>query len=912
MSVQPKTLVNRMTPTAREMLNAAIGKAASAQHYEVTIEHLLRAMLEPEDGDIAAIYQHFGRNRNPLKNRIEKILNHMKTGNTSRPVFSGSLWKWVQDSWMYGSLEFGATKIRSGHLFYTLVVFPGKYIGETVPELEDIFTKEELDKDLNEALSVTREEIEAAPAPSGAGVRSGEEAAAGRPGADGALARFCTNYTAEVRAGRIDPIFGRHREVRQAIDILSRRRKNNPIIVGEPGVGKTALVEGLAHAIVSGDVPKHLANCDIMGLDLGLLQAGASVKGEFENRLRAVIDEVKSSAKPIILFIDEAHTLIGAGAQKGGSDASNLLKPALARGELRTVAATTWAEYKKYFEKDAALERRFQPVKVDEPDEATAIVMLRGLRDLYEKAHGVRIKDEAIVAAVELSNRYIAGRLLPDKAVDLLDTSAARVRVERGTKPEELVELESQIAAMERAVTAIKRDVEAGDEERREELLETIAKLETVNKAREELHARWSKELELVEAEIKAREEAEAAAAQAAEEAKARGEEPVSATATAAPPMVGGAAEPEAAAEAALVDAPSTNGKKKRKKSQEERLVHIDVDADSVARTVSSWTGIPLGKMQRDTVGVVMQLEERLRERVKGQEPAVLAVSEATRMAFAGVRNPEAPVGVFLFVGPSGVGKTETALALADDLYGGERFITQINMSEYQEKHTVSRLIGSPPGYVGYGEGGVLTEAVRQRPYSVVLLDECEKADPDVLNLFYQVFDKGVMNDGEGRLINFRNTICILTSNLATDLIMEQYEGGKNPNVNDVIAAIRPVLSKWFKPALLARMNIVPYRPIDPETMKGIARLKLRKLGKRIQESHNIETVFQEELIEDLAARCTEAETGARNVDHILRSTLTPMIAQGLLEKMAADEEPTGIEVSIAPSGEWRVDIDVA
>jgi type VI secretion system protein VasG len=903
-SVQPKTLVNRMTPTARQMLEAAIGRAASSQHYEVTIEHLLRQMIEPEDGDVAAIYQHFGRNRNGLKNRVERILQHMKSGSSGRPVFTGNLWKWVQDAWTYGSLEFGASKIRTGHLFYTLLIHPGRYIGETIPELEDDFTKEELDKDLRDALSVTREEIESAPAPSGSGVASGQEAAAGRPGAEGALARFCTNFTEEVRAGRIDPIFGRHREVRQAIDILSRRRKNNPIIVGEPGVGKTALVEGLAHAIVAGDVPKHLATCDIMGLDLGLLQAGASVKGEFENRLRAVIEEVKSSPKPIILFIDEAHTLIGAGAQKGGSDASNLLKPALARGELRTVAATTWAEYKKYFEKDAALERRFQPVKVDEPDEATAIVMLRGLRDLYEEAHGVRIKDEAIVAAVELSNRYISGRLLPDKAVDLLDTSAARVRVERGTKPEELVEHESQIAALERAVAAIKRDVDAGDVHRREELEENLAELERVKVLREEMHARWSKELAEVEALIQAREEQAEAEKKAAEEAAKAGEEPVSATASAAPPMVGGEAQPQEEAPAAPAPAAAV--------SDEDRLIHIDVDADAVARTVSSWTGIPLGKMQRDTVKTVMQLEERLRERVKGQEPAVLGVAEACRMAYAGVRNPEAPVGVFLFVGPSGVGKTECALALAEELYGGERFITQINMSEYQEKHTVSRLIGSPPGYVGYGEGGVLTEAVRQRPYSVVLLDECEKADPDVLNLFYQVFDKGVMNDGEGRLINFRNTICILTSNLATDLIMEQYDGGKNPSVHEVIAAIRPTLSKWFKPALLARMNIVPYRPIDPETMKGIARLKLRKLAARISESHNIPTVFQEELIEEVARRCTEAETGARNVDHILRSTLTPMIAQGLLEKMADGQQPTAVEVSLAPSGDWRVDIDVA
>jgi type VI secretion system protein VasG len=887
------------------MLEAGVGRAASSGHYEVTIEHMLRQMVQPDDGDVAAIYQHFGMNRAALTSRIEKVLNHMKTGSSGKPVFTGNLWKWMQDAWVYGSLEYGAGKIRTGHLFYTLVLHPARYIGETIPELED-FKIDELQKDLNDALSVTREQIEAMPAPSSSGTGGPrDEGAAGREGATGAIAKFCTNYTAEVRAGRIDPIFGRHREVRQAIDILSRRRKNNPIIVGEPGVGKTALVEGLAHAIVNGDVPKHLANNDIMGLDLGLLQAGASVKGEFENRLRAVIDEVKSSPKPIILFIDEAHTLIGAGAQKGGSDASNLLKPALARGELRTVAATTWAEYKKYFEKDAALERRFQPVKVDEPDEPTAIVMLRGLRELYEKAHQVRIKDEAVIAAVELSNRYISGRLLPDKAVDLLDTTAARVRVERHTKPEELVELESQISALERAVSAIKRDVDHGDEDRREELNEKLASLETVKGEREVLVKRWQDELTEVDAIEKERADALAAEAKAAEEAKAKGIEPASPTAVAPPPMVG----------SEVVDAAPTSGTAgARARAHEERLdrlIHIDVDADSVARTVSSWTGIPLGKMHRDAVKTVMGLEDRLRERVKGQEPAVIAVGEACRMSFAGVRNPDAPVGVFLFVGPSGVGKTECALALADELYGGERFITQINMSEYQEKHTVSRLIGSPPGYVGYGEGGVLTEAVRQRPYSVVLLDECEKADPDVLNLFYQVFDKGVMNDGEGRLINFRNTICVLTSNLATNEIMECYANGKTPAVHEVITTIRPILSKWFKPALLARMNIVPYRPIDPETMKGIAQLKLKRLAKRIMESHNIETHFQAELIEDLAKRCTEAETGARNVDHILRSTLTPMIAQGLLEKMAAGEEPAGIEVSLAPSGDWRVDVDV-
>ncbi|MGE0787610.1 MAG: type VI secretion system ATPase TssH [Sandaracinaceae bacterium] len=907
MSIQPKTYVNRMTPTARQMLEAAIGRAASSQHAEVTVEHLLQQMVAPEDGDVAAIYQHFGRNKAALQGRVDKILQHMKGGSSGRPVFSGNLWRWAQDAWVQGSLVFGASMIRSGHLFYVLIANPGRYIGETVPELED-FDITELEKDFADAVSVTREEFESAPGPTSGGGRAGAPGAEGGPrGGDTALGRFCVNLTEEVRAGRLDPIFGRHREIRQTIDILSRRRKNNPIIVGEPGVGKTALAEGLAHAIVSGDVPAHLAKCDVMALDLGALQAGASVKGEFENRLKAVINEVKSSAKPIILFIDEAHTIIGAGGQKGGGDAANLLKPALARGELRTVAATTWAEYKQYFEKDAALERRFQPVKVDEPSEDNAIVMLRGLRGLYEKAHNVRIKDEAIVAAVKLSNRYIAGRLLPDKAVDLIDTTAARVRVGRATKPEELTDLEADIAALERATAAISRDVEAGEEKRREELEQRLADLEVKKQKRDEVHARWKTELAYVDAVLAQRGEvrdAEAAPEGEKKEGEGNGAEAkpnpdaLSATEKPAPAIVGEAAAPAAP----LPEDPVKEG--------EERLIHIDVDEDAVAATVSSWTGVPLGKMKRNAVGNVLALEDKLRGRVKGQEPAVVAVSEACRMAFAGVRNPDAPVGVFLFVGPSGVGKTETALALADELYGGERFVTQINMSEYQEKASVSGLIGSRAGYVGYGEGGILTNAVRQRPYSVVLLDEAEKADAEVLNVFYQTFDKGEMNDAEGRLINFRNTIIILTSNLATEEIMQAYATEPWPETKEVVERIQPILSKWFKPALLARMTVVPYKPIDPATMKDIAKLKLNRLVRRIRESHNIETVFDEELIDELTKRCTNSEAGARNVDHILRSSLTPLIARGLLEKMADGLEPSGIEVSIAPSGDWRVDVD--
>jgi type VI secretion system protein VasG len=931
--VEPRLLARRLTPTASRMLEAAIGRSATGQHYEVTVEHMLQQMLDPEDGDAAAIFLHLNKNRIPLKNRVDKILQHMRTGNTSRPTFSANLWNWIEEAWLHASLELGDQRVRSGILLYTLIRSPGRYTGEEFPELEEI-SADELKSELGDALSVTKEAVEAAPVDT----PSGQSGAAGTPGAarpggeDSALGRFCTNLTAEVRAGRLDPIFGRHREIRQCVDILSRRRKNNPIIVGEPGVGKTALAEGLAHAIVAGDVPKHLQNNELMALDLGALQAGASVKGEFENRLKAVISEVKSSAKPVILFIDEAHVIIGAGGQKGGGDAANLLKPALARGELRTVAATTFAEYKKYFEKDAALERRFQPVKVDEPDDENAIVMLRGLKQLYENAHGVDITDEAVVAAVTLSSRYIAGRLLPDKAVDLLDTTAARVRVGLNAKPEELIDLEARIAAAERATTAIQRDIEQGDASRQEEFEEALALLEELKGEHVGLKARWLRQRKKAHETLTARYRARLAPLE--EELEKLGDAPEHASEKADLEkeiarikkqllMVGDAEEssgeeaaaPEGdapAAEAPPVEAPAEEASAAEDEDEDdgEALLNLEVNGEAVARTVSAWTGIPLGKMQKDSIGTVLRLDEKLQERVKGQDHAMAAVAEAMQMSFAEVRNPEAPVGVFLFVGPSGVGKTETALALADELYGGERFVTQINMSEYQEKHTVSRLIGSPPGYVGYGEGGVLTEAVRQRPYSVVLLDECEKADPDVLNLFYQTFDKGMMNDGEGREINFRNTVIILTSNLATDEIVEAYSGEEKPHYKDVVADIRPILSKWFKPALLARMTVIPYGPIDADTMRLIASLKLNRLRKTIRASHGIETTFSEELIEELARRCTESETGARNVDHILRSTLTPMVATGILELMVDDREPGHVAVSLAPSGDFRVDVD--
>ena len=858
MRVDPKTLVRRLTPSATRLLESAVGAAANAQHYEILVEHMLIPMLSIDDGEAARLLAHAGIDRRALLVRIERMLSHMRSGNAGRPTFSESLFQWFEDAWLLASLDYNESKIRSGVLLMQFIRRADRYCGEEVPEFEGI-EKDKLKKELVDVLATTSEAVEAA-SPSGGGAAGGP-ARAGAPSSESALGRFTTNFTEDARQGRIDPIFGRHREIRQMIDILSRRRKNNPIIVGEPGVGKTALVEGLALSIVEGDVPDHMKNMELIGLDLGALQAGASVKGEFENRLKAVISEIKASPKPVILFIDEAHMLIGAGGAQGGGDAANLLKPALARGELRTVAATTWAEYKKYFEKDAALERRFQPVKVDEPSEHDAIVMMRGIAPIYEKSHGVRIRDEAIVAAVQLSSRYISGRQLPDKSVDLLDMTAARVRVARRTKPEDLVELEQKAMGLEREITSVQRDLDEGKKELAEPLEKLRHKLTETHEAAAKLREKWGADTEAAEKLI-----------------ALRAEQPNS---------------PEAQADLAS-----------------DSLISIDVDAEAVARTVASWTGIPIGKMKADNVKAVLALDKTLKERVIGQDHAIEAVSEAVRMSQAGIRDPNAPIAVFLFCGTSGVGKTETALALADLLYGGERFMTTINMTEFQEKHSVSRLIGSPPGYVGYGEGGLLTEAVRQRPYSVVLLDECEKADPEVLNLFYQVFDKGMLSDSEGRQIDFKNTIIILTSNLATDTIMEMNRRDEIPTNEAVLEAIRPALNKHFKPALVARMNVIPFRPMDPASMQQITKLKLRKLVKRIEVSHNASVTVSQEVIEEIARRCTEADTGARNVDHILRGSLMPAIARELLERMAREEKTKKVDIGLSPTGNWRIDFE--
>jgi type VI secretion system protein VasG len=875
MRVEPKVLVRRLNPASTRMLEAAVGAAATGQFYEITCEHLLLKLLEADDGDAAIILQHYGQRRPILIQRVQRSLERMRTGNGGRPVFSETLFQWIEDAWVIASLHYGATSLRSGHLLLQFIDLGSRYSGESFAEL-DAISVAELRKQFEE-ITARSPETPQAPAAKPADAAAGAPAAAG---ADSALARFTTSFTDDARAGKIDPIFGRHAEIRQLVDILGRRRKNNPIIVGEPGVGKSALVEGLALAIAHGDVPDTLQDVDLRGLDLGLLQAGASVKGEFEKRLKAVISEVKGSARKIVLFIDEAHTLIGAGGGPG-NDAANLLKPALARGELRTIAATTWSEYKKYFEKDAALERRFQPVKVDEPSEENAAVMLRGVRKIYEQAHGVTIRDEAVVAAVSLSHRYIAGRQLPDKAIDLLDTAAATVKIEQRTRPSELVALDEELAALDRAREAQLRDLADGatiDTDRHAELL---ARIEAAKAEHTALAARWELERDAVAALTAAR-------------------------------LALRAAPPEADLAALTTAINDAELRLREHVGAHAPLIHTEVDADAVARVVERWTGVPAGKMRAGTIGAVLRLEDDLAARVRGQDAAMKVVAETVRMAHAGVRDPGTPIGVLLFVGPSGVGKTETALALADLLYGGERFVTSINMSEFQEKHTVSRLVGSPPGYVGYGEGGVLTEAVRQRPYSVVLLDECEKADIDVMNLFYQVFDKGVLNDGEGRAIDFKNTVVILTSNLASAEIMALHEREEPPSAAEVTDAIRPILAKHFKPALLARMTIVPYRSISAPILRDITRQKLAKLARRLHQSHRLVVEFAPALVDELARRCTDPGSGARNVDHILRASLMPELARALLERLAEDALPGRLDVDLSPAGGWRFDFSEA
>jgi len=866
-AVDIKSLLRRLNRFSTRSLEAAAGLCVSRSHYEVGVPHLLLQMSEDPAADVQTILRHFEIDPSRLQKALQRELESLRSGNAGKPVFSPALLEWVEQAWLISSIDLGLSEIRSGALLAALVGNPGRYALDEALETLEAVRPEELKRTFFEITDGSSEKTVAE--------KQKEGGAAASRGEETALGRFTIDFTARARAGELDPVFGRDREIRQMIDILARRRKNNPIAVGEPGVGKTAVVEGLALKVVQGDVPDILKGVDILGLDMGLLQAGAGVKGEFENRLKSVINEVKASPKPIVLFIDEAHTLIGAGGAAGMSDAANLLKPALARGELRTIAATTWSEYKKYFEKDAALARRFQLVSLDEPSEEGAVVILRGLREKYEASHKIPILDDAVVAAAKMSSRYISGRQLPDKAVDLLDTAAARVKIGMTNRPSHLEDTERRIQVLERERAAYQRDLAGGAEVDPVRVQEVDAEIAGLRDELARLEKRWKEEKEAAE-QVKVLREKLAA------ETNASAREPIQ-------------KELKGAKEALA------------KIQGNDPLIKVEVDSDVIAKVISDWTGIPVGKMVQDEARSVLELNNRMINRIKGQDHAIDLIARGIRAAKAGLGNPRAPMGVFLLVGPSGVGKTETALGLADLLFGGERFMVTINMSEFQEKHTVSRLIGSPPGYVGYGEGGILTEAVRQRPYSVVLLDEVEKADPEVMNLFYQVFDKGMLSDGEGRVIDFKNTIILLTSNLATDIIMEACSDGNRPAVDALAGAIRPVLSKHFKPALLARMTIVPYYPIDAAAMKGIVELKLRQVGARLMESQRMVLEYDPAVVEQIVRRCTEVETGARNVDHILQGTLLPKISTEILERIGSGPLPDKLRITLDTDGGFKL-----
>ncbi|EGR1752770.1 TPA: type VI secretion system ATPase TssH [Vibrio parahaemolyticus] len=883
-NINLSSLIQRLHPIAKVALEDAAALAVSEKANEVQIEHYLLSLLERPNSDFDVLLSHFDCSENLLRQSVRSTLDTNAKGNGSKPVFSALLIEWLQESWLVSSLDLSETQIRSGALLLTLVSNPLRYGQHGYASILEAVNPDSLKRNFAE---LTSHSIEAQ-------VATSEKTQAREDGS--ALSKFTTDFTGKARKGEIDPVFCRDQEIRQIVDILARRRKNNPIAVGEPGVGKTAVVEGLALKIVQGDVPDNLKGVELYGLDMGLLQAGASVKGEFEKRLNAVLDEVKNSPTPIILFIDEAHTLVGGGNQAGGSDAANLLKPALARGEVKTIAATTWSEYKKYFEKDPALARRFQLVKLDEPSPEQAALIIRGLRPAYEKSHNVYVRDDAITAAAALSARYISGRQLPDKAIDVLDTACARVNISLNAIPASVETLQQELAAQQRELEALERDAlqQTGDKHSLANIPDLKLAMETTKEELAEQEVQWHKEKEQIQEMIALRSRLHELVFGKVNEEELVAEEDSEQEQDVSPytEMDEEAVRIAISACQEQLDA-IRNGNP---------LVHFEVGPDEVSHVISDWTGIPMGKMLQDEAETTLKLKESLTQSIKGQEYAIDALSEGIQTAKAGLGNPDAPTGVFLLVGPSGVGKTETARAIADQMFGGERFMTTINMSEFQEKHTVSRLIGSPPGYVGYGEGGMLTEAVRQRPYSVVLLDEVEKADPEVLNLFYQVFDKGTLNDGEGRTIDFKNTLIIMTSNLATHEIESLVHQSKDIDANIIAEAIRPTLNQHFKPALLARMSVLPFVPLSDEAMTEIIHHKLNKVSQRLHSHHKLSLNYEESLVEFVLGNCRLAETGARNIDAVINRQLLPQLSTQLLVH-DKDDSHTQITVSVDEQG---------
>ena len=907
MNVNLKSLIGKMDDTTRGALEAAAGLCLSRTHYDIEIEHFLTKLLDQQDSDFAHILKHFGVDKSRLTGELNRALDKFKTGNARTPSFSPSLVKLFTTAWNLGSLEYGGNQIRSGFAILALLGDEelSRIAREFSRELQTI-QPETLRRDFLNIVAGSPEDAASAASVPGTAPAGLQQGGGKTPNLD----QFTVNLTENARAGKIDAVLGRDSEIRQIVDILMRRRQNNPILTGEAGVGKTAVVEGFAMRVAQGDVPPALRNVVVRTLDLALLQAGAGIKGEFENRLKGLIDEVKKSPVPIILFIDEAHTMIGAGGQAGQNDAANLLKPALARGELRTIAATTWSEYKKYFEKDPALARRFQVVKVEEPTESQCMVMMRGIVGALEKHHQVRILDEGVAAAVKLSHRYLAGRQLPDKAVSVLDTACARLALGQNATPSVIEDLTRQIDDIEVQQRILRRESVTGVDhsERTEQLIQQKASLTEMLNG---LKGKWDRTKTLVEQIRDVRNQLEKHADGTSGASTSNGA--VSASGN------GSASNPAAQASSVAVATAEGNGTAELRSKLHEltreldevqgetALMQVCVDAQIVGQVISGWTGIPLGKMIKDEIGMVLQLEKHLERRVIGQNHSLALISQRIQTGRASLDDPGKPLGVFMLVGPSGVGKTETALALADLLYGGEHNLITINMSEFQEAHTVSTLKGSPPGYVGYGEGGVLTEAVRRRPYSVVLLDEVEKAHPDVLELFFQVFDKGMMEDGEGREIDFKNCIIILTTNACTDQLAKLTADPETmPSPEGILKAIKPELNKIFKPAFLGRLVIIPYYPVRDENLKKIIELKLDKIKRRMLANHRIQLQYGRDVIDEVAKRCTEVESGARNVDNILTNTLLPDMSRQLLTSLAEGRKLGSVTVSIGADGTFQ------
>ncbi|WP_422102981.1 type VI secretion system ATPase TssH [Vreelandella sp.] len=855
--VELPALIGRLNTVARQGLEQAAVLCAQQQAPEVTAGHLLQAMLDQPLCDVRSICEHVEIDTALLRAQLAEESRPPRTLEVATPSFSPLLIELLQDAWLLASTEYQHLSLRSGAIFTALLHNPDRYLASGSVRLLAEINREHLRRHLD------RITAESAEAPQEASAATSRRTPA-EQNDDSALSRFATSLTEQARQGKLDPVLGRDPEIDQMLDILGRRRKNNPIVIGDAGVGKSAVVEGLAARIVAGQVPAALAGVELLTLDLGALQAGAAVKGEFEKRLKAVIDEVKNAPRPTLLFIDEAHTLIGAGNQEGGGDAANLLKPALARGELRTIAATTWREYKKYFEKDPALSRRFQPVALSEPSVEQALVILRGLRDVYERAHGVLIGDSGLRAAAALSARYLAGRQLPDKAIDVLDTACTRLAQALDTPPRKLSHLQSEHTAALRERDQLARELLLGRAPNAATCQALDERLTSLEKELSTLEAAWQEQRECVDAivvlhrQLLEHDQQDASPAQWQSELAEREQQLT-------------------------------------RLQREFALVNPSVEEAQIAQVIGDWTGVPVERMTSDELTRLTELPRYLGEQIQGQATAIERIHRHLLTARADLRRPGRPLGAFLLVGPSGVGKTETVVQIADQLYGGRQFLTTINMSEYQEKHTVSRLIGSPPGYVGFGEGGLLTEAIRQRPYSVVLLDEVEKAHPDVLNLFYQAFDKGELADGEGRLIDCKNVLFFLTSNLGYEAIVAHGDDAKALD-----AALYPVLAEFFKPALLARMEVVPYQPLAGETLRNIVHAKLATLTQRIQERHReAEITLDDALADAICARATRSENGARMLESVIDGELLPPLSRALLARMANRETVTRVVLGV-------------